>query len=212
METLKKIDSMRSLVAICAIVLIASLLYCASKCCSSITCCGVFCSLMTIFLLALVSVILYFVFSYYRHCDDQMIEIAKLAIQNAVKKEEREHDKEMFKLRFVQRMLEDSYKNQHELELKAKEKEIIHYHLGQKFIEEAYHYIANASASASANASGNNNSGNKADELAKANEMLKYIIKVEIPTLEDPQGEKPQEEQPQEDGGSITPPPITPTT
>ncbi len=208
MGTLKKIDSMRSLVAICAIVLIASLLYCASKCCSSITCCGVFCSLMTIFLLALVSVILYFVFSYYRHCDDQMIEIAKLAIQNAVKKEEREHDKEMFKLRFVQRMLEDSYKNQHELELKAKEKEIIHYHLGEKFIEEAYHYIANGSSTSGGGSadSGNkaNDSSNKANELGKANEMLMFIINEGVPQGGKPQGEKPQ--------GGGTPPPFNPTT
>ena len=212
METSKKNNSRELLVAICAIALIIALLYCASKCCSSMTCCGVFCALMSIFCLSLILVILYFVFSYYRHRHDQMIEIAKLAIQNAVKKEEREHDKEMFKWRFVQRMLEDYTKNQHELELKAKEKEIIHYRLGQKFIEDAYHYIAKEGASKD-----NNISGNKADELAKANEVLKFIIKDGIPTLEVSQEEVSQKEvsqkeKPQGDGCVVNTPPINPTT
>lgn len=101
----------------------------------------------TLIVLTIIFIFLYICLDYcfkYDHDDKMRVFYSKI-IKDVHSNKENEHKNEieMLKLRFDQKMLEDQMRNDHELKLKASEKEIINYHLGETFIKDAYRYIAN---------------------------------------------------------------------
>lgn len=129
--------SSRIAIAIGTIVLlvIASLLI-LCKCQSNLKCCEVY---MYIALVALAIVaILFICFANCCQvgCDDSVIEFLTAVLNQKDKENERSHELEMFKLRSVQSLLDNHFKNKHEYKMMGIEKDVIKYHLAEKIVEE----------------------------------------------------------------------------
>ena len=114
-------------------------------------CAVVFDNINTLIILLFIFLVLYVCLDYCFKSDHElrMKEFYSEIIKQVQTSKQNEHsnDLEILKWRFAQKMLDDYMRNDHELKLKASEKGIVNYHLGETFIKDAYRYIANGNGS-----------------------------------------------------------------
>lgn len=142
--------------SLCAVVLIFFLLHCFSNSCLCVNKCGII-LLMPLVLLAVICLIVYFIFDYFKHQDNHTFECEKLKEQKNVKEEERKNEDNMLKNRIIQRLFENEHKkedrtyednmlknqivqklveNALEIEIKKAEAKVLRFNLANKLVEE----------------------------------------------------------------------------
>lgn len=104
-------------------------------------------------------------------------EIKRMELQEAEADKERAHELVLLEYKLYEKTIDTLIKNKQELSIKNHNERIQEYLLAEKFIEDAYRYVANGNGSSSNSSCGNNdNNSNKDKELETVNEMLRFIL------------------------------------
>lgn len=129
-------------------------------------------------LIVLTVIVNAFYFGCFMYCchDCNCQEIKRMEQQGAKADKERAHELVLLEHKLYDKTIDTLIKNKQELSIKNHNERIQEYLLAEKFIEDAYRYVANGNGSSNSNCGYNNDKSNKDKELGAVNEMLRFIL------------------------------------